>query len=71
MIEPEFPEDNLAYDSAGNCLGAPPKNPTWTHDAGAAVIEIARRKAENRAHDIKVIQHDRANTMAGLLRLER
>lgn len=61
MIEPEFPEDLGAYDSAGNYLGE---------------CELPRPRAEpfncstpvpddNRALDIKVIQRDRAATMPG------
>ncbi|MBP1297406.1 AAA family ATPase [Bradyrhizobium elkanii] len=52
MIEPEFPEDELAYDSAGNCLGAietPRKLMTWPNEADARYQVYAddarRRKA--------------------------
>jgi hypothetical protein len=56
MIEPEFPDDRMAYDSAGNCLGA---------------IDIPRRPVnlfpapDNNVLDIKAIQKDRAETMPG------
>ncbi len=60
MIEPEFPEDRLAYDSAGSCLGA--IDQAW---CATTVVDIASRKAENAALDIKALQKDRAATSSG------
>ena len=59
MTEPEFPENNLAYDSAGNCLGEC-KPLTSDHAIGSAAFSI-----ENKILDIRVIQKDRAATMPG------
>ena len=60
MIEPEFPEDHLAYDSDGNCMGAiaPQYKPTTFHERPAPQLS----PAENLALDIKTIQKERAET---------
>jgi hypothetical protein len=62
MLEPEFPEDLAAYDSAGNFLGEvekPKPRPAELFNSSTLVPN------DNRALDIKVIQKDRASTMPG------
>jgi AAA domain len=59
MIEPEFPDDLGAYDSAGNFLGEidKPKLRSATFEAVAP--------DDNRALDIRIVQQDRTATMPG------
>ncbi|WP_338830177.1 AAA family ATPase [Bradyrhizobium sp. 27S5] len=51
MSEPEFPEEHLAYDSAGNCLGAierPRKPVTWPNEADARYKAYAEQAARRK-----------------------
>ena len=56
MIEPEFPEDNLAYDNAGNCLGE--------CEPQRKLVNLFPAH-DNKVLDIQVVQKDRAATMPG------
>jgi len=57
MIEPEFPEDRAAYDSAGNYLG--------DVEIKAATGPPPFTVIQNKILDIKIVQQDRAATMPG------
>jgi len=71
MIEPEFPEDLHAHDSAGNCMGDVDTRFRWATVTDVTVDEPSPKdhspggQPSNRALDIKVIQKDRASTMPG------
>lgn len=61
MLEPEFPEDLGAYDSAGNYLGqVEMPRPRPAELFGSSLVPD-----DNRALDIKIMQADRAATMPG------
>jgi AAA domain len=63
MIEPEFPEDLAAYDSAGNYLGeAEPPKPSMVRFENHTPPLSA---VANNVLDIKIVQKDRAETMRG------
>lgn len=70
MTEPEFPEEHLAYDSAGNCLGAidppPPPNDEWPKESPQYWKWMAGEIGPpNETLDVRIAQKERAETMPG------